>query len=414
MSTLFAHQREFIKQNPDKMSLIWSCGTGKSRAAVEWAKRGMGSVLIICPKALKRNWEREMKKWEADYKPHLVISKEEFRRYHKQIGAYQQVIVDEVHNGFLTPLFASQMSKALKDYLKTYEVPRVLLLTATPYTSSPWNIFNLGFYTGHKWNYKSYERTFFFKVPMGHRMVPMVKAGSEKKLATIVAKIANVVRIEDVMDVPEQNHCDPEYFSLTTEQRKAIVDNYDPQPIVRYTQQHEIENGVLLANEFRTGKFFPAYKNERILSLVEENPKVAIICRYNMQIDDLQHMIMKVVDPKDVYVIRGDVKDRDGVTQQAEKAERAVVIIQADCAEGYNLPSFGLCIFASMSYAYTKWEQMCGRFLRMDKPSPTTFIYLLTDGDSVDKAVYNAVKKKEDFKIELYARHMEERQKAAA
>jgi hypothetical protein len=40
----------------------------------------------------------------------------------------------------------------------------------------------------------------------------------------------------------------------------------------------------------------------------------------------------------------------------------------------------------------------------MDKPSRTTFLYLLTEGDSIDQAVYDAVKKKEDFKIELYAR----------
>jgi len=80
-------------------------------------------------------------------------------------------------------------------------------------------------------------------------------------------------------------------------------------------------------------------------------------------------------------------------------------LIQADCAEGYQLPSFGLCVFASQSYSYTKWEQICGRFLRMDKPSRTTFLYLLTEGDSIDQAVYDAVKKKEDFKIELYAKN---------
>ena len=78
------------------------------------------------------------------------------------------------------------------------------------------------------------------------------------------------------------------------------------------------------------------------------------------------------------------------------------MLIQADCAEGYQLPSFGVCVFVSMSYSYVKWVQLCGRFLRMDKPSRTTFIYLLTEGESIDQAVFDSVKNKKNFQIELY------------
>lgn len=57
-----------------------------------------------------------------------------------------------------------------------------------------------------------------------------------------------------------------------------------------------------------------------------------------------------------------------------------------------------------MSYSYVKYEQICGRFLRMDKPSKTTFIYLLADGDSIDKAVLRSVKLKEDFNLQVYGK----------
>lgn len=380
---------------------MWSCGTGKTRTACEWAKHGDGLALVICPKALQANWRREAQRWSA---PIYVMTKEEFRRDHKKLPKLNQIIVDEVHNGFLTPNWKSQMSKALKWYLKHYEVPRVLLLSATVYTSSPWNIYNLAWYTGHEWNYREFDNAFFNRVWMGNRQIPVVKAGSEKRLAEITRKIASVVDIHDVMDVPLQNHLDPEFFSLTKEQEKAIKDTYDPLPIVRYTYQHEIENGALIGNEFMAARTFKTDKNERILAIVEETPKVAIVCRYNAQIDALAGLL---ADYK-LMIIRGDVKDRDKVTLEAERADKAVVLIQADCAEGYQLPSFGLCVFASQSYSYTKWEQICGRFLRMDKPSRTTFMYLLTEGDSIDKAVYEAVKKKEDFKIELYAKKRSE------
>jgi superfamily II DNA or RNA helicase len=396
---LFKHQKEFLKANPDKTSLVWSCGTGKTRAAIEWAKKGE-FTLVICPKALKTNWGREWQKWGKS--PAYVLSKEEFRRDHKnlKIKGTPNVIVDEVHNGFLTPMFKSQMSKALRWYLKQHSVPRVLLLSATVYTSSPWNIFNLAFYTGHNWNWRAFKDAFFYDVRMGPRIIPMVKKGSEKKLAELTKQIASVVDIHECMDVPPQYHADPEYFSLTKEQTKAIKDNYDPTPIVRYTLQHEIENGVLLANEYRESQSFAYDKLERIKELIEENPKVAIVCRYNTQIDALQREI------PDALVIRGDVKDRDSVTLQAENSERCVVLIQADCAEGYQLPSFGLCIFVSQSYSYTKWKQLTGRFLRMDRPSRTTFIYLLTEGESIDQAVYDAIQKKEDFSLALYSKCM--------
>jgi len=402
---LYNHQKQFLTENPDKTTLVWSCGTGKTRAAIEWTHVDWsyaGEVLIICPKALKQNWRRESLRWAKAGLPSLtmILSKEEFRRDWKTLPKFRQVVVDEVHNGFLTPMFKSQMSKALRDYLKKHNVPRVLLLSATVYTSSPWNIYNLAVFTGHNWNWKRFKETFFYDVRMGPRLIPQVKKGSEAKLATLTKTIANVVDIHDVLDVPLQNHTEPEYFALSKEQITAIKDNYDPLPIVRYTAQHEIENGILLGNEFRDLYTFQCDKNERIAELCKENKKVAVVCRYNAQIDMLMDWVNEAGKP--VFVIRGDVTNRDEITLKAEQAEECVVLIQADCAEGYQLPSFGLCVFASMSYSYTKWEQICGRFLRMDKPSRTTFLYLLTEGDSIDQAVYDSVKKKEDFKIALY------------
>ena len=394
---LYKHQIEFLKQNPNKSALVWSCGTGKTRTALEWSKEYNSSALIICPKALKANWEREARKWNTKC---WVATKEEFRRGWKEYRKYEQVICDEVHNGFLTPNFKSQMSKALRDYIKKHQVPRVLLLSATVYTSSPWNIYQLAIILGHKWNWKSFNYTFFDQIRMGMRVIPQAKNGIEPKLAELTKKIASVVNIYDVLDVPLQQHCEPEYFSLTKEQERAIKDNYDPVPIVRYTQQHEIENGILLGNEFRELQTYETDKIERIRAICEENKKVAIICRYNAQIDSLREILQS--SGKQIMVIRGDVKDRDFITRTAEQSEECIVLIQADCAEGYELPSFPVCVFASMSYSYTKWEQICGRFLRMNKPSRTTFIYLLTEGESVDQGIYDAVKRKEDFKIQLF------------
>lgn len=398
---LFKHQKDFLAQKPNKTALVWSCGTGKTRAAIEWAKLNDTYTLIICPKALQANWRREVIHWGL--KNWCIATKEEFRRDHKKtditgLGHAEQIIVDEVHNGFLTPHFKSQMSKALRDYIKKHNVPRVLLLSATVYTSSPWNIYILATLLGQKWDWKLFNYKYFDQIRMGPRIIPVPKKGVEKEMAELTKKFASVVNIYDCMDVPLQNHLDPEYFALSERQKKAIKDNYDPQPIVRYTYQHEIENGILIGNEFKKSEAYEIDKNDRIKALCEENKKIAIVCRYNYQLEQLQFLLREFKP----YVIQGATTDRDALCLAAEAAEKAVVLIQADCAEGYQLPSFGLCVFASMSYSYVKWEQICGRFLRMDKPSRTTFMYLLTEDDSIDQSVYDAVKRKEDFKINLF------------
>ena len=379
----------------DKSALIWSCGTGKTLTALLWALPNQ-SLLIICPKSLKRNWEIETTSyrgrtksgtgiWQKDT---LILTKEEFKKASPTLDRFSQVIVDEVHLGFLTPNWKSQMSKALKKYLERHMIARVLLLSATPYSSSPWNVYNLAWLIGRHWPWQEFKFRFFIDVRMGPRIIPLPKKGCEVELARLVRNMADVVDINDVMDVPLQYHSTPEYFALNKEQKKLIVDAYDPLPIVRFTAEHQIE---------QIGD-----KNERIKSIVEENDKVALVCRYNAQID----ILAKLLKDYNPSIIRGDVKNRHEVCLAAESSSRAVVLIQADCAEGYQLPSFPLCVFVSQSYSYVKFEQICGRFLRMDKPSRTTFMYLLVEGDSIDKAVYNAVRRKENFMVELFKRNL--------
>lgn len=400
MTTLYKHQKDFLNLNPNKSSLVWSCGTGKTRTALEWSKLLLQNnipvtTLVICPKALKANWQREAKKWTLF--PVSILTKEEFRSNWQNIPVYHSVIVDEVHNGFLTPNFKSQMSKALKGYLKKHNVPRVLLLSATVYTSSPWNIYNLAYYTGHVWNYVTFKHKYFVDIRMGMRMIPVAKKGMEKQLAEDVKKIASVVDISECADIPEQTF-EVEEFELTKEQQKAIKNAYDPLPIVRFTKIHEIENGILIGNEFSEDIIFECDKNERILELVTENPKIIIVCRYNLQIDRLKNLLWQY----EPLVIRGDVKDRDSVVQEAEKREKCVVLIQSACSVGYELPSFPIMVFASMDYSWVNFTQICGRILRLNKLKKNLFIHLLSG--EMDKAIFDAIKNKENFDIELYAR----------
>lgn len=402
------HQDRLLRRNPDRCALLWDTGSGKTRAAVEWAALDGRPAIVICPKPLKANWAREISKW-ADPADFTVVSKEEFRRDARTLPAFAQVVVDECHVGFNTPMFGSQSSKALKWYLSSRAVPRVLLLTATPYSSSPWNVFNMLTYLGQAPGWREWRLRYFVDVRMGPRIVPQPRRSAPSEIAALIRRgtdVFDVVRISDVIaSVPEQAHAAPEEVAMTRTQRALLAEAYDPVPIVRYTRLHEVENGFLKVDDGERAEIRQAdcAKDARIAELCLESPKVAVVCRYNAQIDRLARALRGFAP----QVVRGGTPDRDAVVRAANAAESAVLIIQADCAEGYSLSSFPLCVFASMSYSYVKWRQMCGRFLRLDDPTRTLFAYLVSEGDSIDRAVYGAVMARQDFSIELFAKSIE-------
>lgn len=422
MTELYAHQQRFLERNPAKCLLCWSTGTGKTRTAIEWAQKNKEWALIIVPKALKQNWIRNRDFFQQNQIDQIgvvsmcIITKEEFRRDWRNLTKYNTVIVDEAHH---FSGMKSQMAKSLTSYIKGHGIERVLLLTATPYRSSPWDIYVAARHLGYQWNYYKFLDKFFWEVPMGRkimlangkmkqRMIMKVKPGMEDDVAELVARIGDVVRLEDCADIPEQTF-EMETFEMTEEQTKAYSETWDVNPAVRYVKRHQVESGVLKGDEYSEDKFFPSNKTERIVDLCTENKKIIIVCRYKLQIQMLKERLAELGRP--VYVISGDTtgEKRDEIVRGADSSKEAIVLIQAACSEGYELPSFPLMVFASMDFSYVNYKQMCGRILRLNKLKKNVYLHLVSG--AVDTAVYNAIMKKQDFNTAIYEREELERKR---
>jgi len=357
-------------------------------------------ALIICPKALKENWIRYVESYGAHY---FVMSKEEFRKGWESLPGFDAVIVDEAH------YFAgmkSQMTKALSGYMKKHAVTYRWLLTATPYLSTPWNIYTLSHHLGKTINWMDFKMRFFTDVRMGPRIVPVVKKDAALGLANVVAGIGDTVRLSECVDVPEQSFS-TEYFEMTFQQKRAKKEVEEPLPIVRFTKYHQIESGTLKGNKYEDGRIYKTDKNERILSLVQENDKIAIFCRYNLQIDAIERFLEEKKIKTRVYVIRGDVKDRQGVVDTINNSSRCIVLINTACSEGYELPSVGVIVYASLDFSYKNYVQSQGRFLRINALKKNAYIHLVTRG-GVDEDVLRAIEKKKDFDIAIYSKGMVE------
>jgi superfamily II DNA or RNA helicase len=399
-TTLFHHQQAFLDTHKNKCLLAWQTGTGKSLAAIEWAKLRGGSCIVVVPKALKEKWRRDVKKYHAESMSWDVMSKEEFRSMWDKLIKPTSIIWDEAH---AVSGINSLMAKNFYKFLKKHKLENILLLTATPYLSTPWNIYTLARHLGYNWNYMDFRQTFFQDRYIGRRVVPEVKEGIEPAIAALVAGIGDVVRLDECVDVPDQV-VESEMFKMTPAQEAAKKSVIDINPIVRFTKYHEIESGVLKDDGYGTDKFFDCDKLDRILEYCATSPKVAIVCRYNLQIDAIYKALGQTDLGQYTHIIRGETKHRDDIVQAVEQADRAIVIINAACCEGYQLPTVPLILFASLSFSYVHYKQMLGRFVRIDNLRKHVYIHLVTAG-GIDQDIYtNIVHEKQSFDLAIYAR----------
>lgn len=396
----YPHQQELLDLNPPKYLLAWGTGVGKTLTSIGLALRNCETCLVICPKALKENWIRETTGISTRF---LVLTKEEFKKEWLTLPPYDGVITDEAHYfaGFRNTRDQSQLHRALYGYLKKFEIEYVWLLTATPYLSTPMNIYALGRLLGKKWEYRKFKDHFFYDVTMGRRTVPMVRPGIEEDLKKIILELGDTVKLDEITDVPDQLF-ETEYLSLSDKQRKGIENIMESNFIVRFTQQHQIENGALKTDGYRGDKLFPNDKVARILDLATEHPKLAVFCRYSLQIEGLVQALRRQKNLKPIFVITGDTPHRDKVIQRAEAADEAIILINASCSEGYELPSFGVIVFASLSFSLKDYIQCQGRFLRINRLKKNVFIHLVSG--EIDTAVYECIMKKQDFHLEIYAK----------
>ena len=390
---LYKHQEEILNKNPKKHLLSWGCGSGKTITSIKLV--GYKDTLVICPKSLKEQWYNEMNKHaECSY---LILTKEEFKSKYKGLFKYKCIIVDEAHFffGMLGFRKKSLMLKALLEYIKDVNPERLYLLTATPYLSTPYNLYAACEILGTPPNFKKFKEHFFSMVNMGRRFpVPVVKKGIEGDIAKLVQRIGSTVSLEDCFDVPEQTF-KVEYFDLTAEQKKAIA-NLEDEGIARWTKTHQICGGTLKSDGYSENKVFKSEKMDRLMELVDQHKKLIIVCRYNHEIKSIKDRIKK-----ESFVINGLVKDRHEIIKLAESKKDCIMLIQASCSEGYELPSFPIMVFYSLDFSLKNHSQMIGRILRANKLKKNVYISLVVR-NSIDNDVYKCIQNKEDFNLAIY------------
>lgn len=396
---LYKHQEKIVALNPSKYLLAHSMGTGKTITSLALAKKNNVFTLVIAPKPVRFKWEKAM----ADMKVKGdIYTREEFKKLVNVIPGdlYKAIIVDEAHAHFAT--LKALGHKKLLWFIKKYNIQYIWLLTGTPYTSSVWSVYGLAKILGYDWNYFSFQERFFTHQWIGKRTIPVQRENIQDEVAELVEKIGGVVSLDDCVDVPDQI-IDIELFDFTKEQTKANekILTEESDPLVRTTKYHQIASGTLKGNEFVESEEFECTKNSRIIAYAENTKKLVVFSRYNLHLELLSREMTKKKIPHSI--INGKVKEKEEIIQYAEQQDRFVLLINASCSVGYEIPTFGLVIFASLSYSFVDYLQAMGRVLRINALKKNVYKIFITS-NSVDEAIWNSIQKKQSFSDAIFVK----------
>lgn len=403
MPTLRPHQQKIVNEAPDKYGLFLKMRVGKTATAIRLACTRTTSCLVIVPKSLKEQWEEEIIKWNNTNCEFYVITKETFRKLWQELPRYEAIIIDECHLGFAN--FKSQLHKAAMCYIRKHENRYIWGLSGTPYTSSCWSIYSLGILLGRPWKWYSWKTRYFNDIKMGHRLIPVQRKGIEEEISKIINMIGVTMSLSDISDQAQDEYV-KEYFDLNKEQKDAIKEAFDPLPIVRFTKAHQLESGTLKGDGYTESKKINCGKSDRLMEIIQETNKMAVVARYNLQLELYGQRIREIYPNKKVFLINGATKDKNQIIKEIEACDDCVVLINSMCSAGYSLASIDTMVFASMDFSFVNYTQMCNRIKNMDKNKSCIYIHLLTrstkDYKSVDCGVWDAVSNKRDFDIEIF------------
>lgn len=421
MSIIAKHQQDFRDTAKPYTGLWFGTGVGKTRTALYAVKECEGSILVVAPKTTvqKRQWQEEA--FKLGMKLPIVMSKEAFRRDAHLLPRYKALIIDEAHYHFgVTPNTrqrnrmiipkASQLYEATVKYIRTHKPDRFIPATATP-NKTPMAIWAAGQMLGFKWDFYEFRNFFYTRLPMPNEIyTPKRDPQTIARLATLTHKIGQVLRLEDIKDVPDQTYV-TELFDLTNKQKevlKTLPARFTDKNSLRL-KQHQVENGLLYEDVFVPGEKKVVRQVERIscekidyiLERALEFPKMVIFANYTEQVDAIAAALR--FQKYKVLIMDARTKDRKAVEKEAEESESAYIVAQSSVSSEWEFKSCPCMIFASLSNKALDKIQGMGRIQRYDCIKKNLYIDLVTSyPKSVDKRWHEVISSGQDFNWALY------------
>lgn len=364
-------QKKFLNEPNNHALLCAEAGTGKSHTAGEWVKQIGRDVrpVVFCPKQIVADWQTRTPNAMV-FTPQTILKAD-------LPSLPTAIIVDEA-DAFASPLFiASKRSKCaekLYQYIRQNPQAHVLLLTATPVRSTPWNLHTLLCYMGRYTPFKDWrDRYFYLDVkPYLPRPAYVPRPGWQKMMQEVIDKNATIALMRDMVDeLPAETY---ERINLKP---PTYEKNEEWEASKQFVEDHLLEQDS---------------KPSQIKAIAKGYRKVVVVAHYTAQINVLAK---ELGADRECFVLDGRTKDVAATIAAAEASSECYFIIQSSVGAGFEIPSFSCMVFASQSYSVRNYVQMKARIRRINALHPVIYYHLI--GGRCDNMIYSSILDGKDF-----------------
>lgn len=457
---------EFLLKNK-KCILADGMGMGKSRQAVIASmETRCPKILIICPASLKSTWKREIcvynepedvtiingSKWETNTRFTIVNYDilDNFYKIPTDIVYEDKIIEDgtkkkvpvmvKASNGKLvpktkksrvkdkikecleqSPLFlenfgcviideahklsnnTSTRYKVISDYLKKSRIPYVFLLTGTPLTNRPMNLYNILKLIDAEVtkDYQYYvERYCDGKTITLKTGKEITLSGGATNLEELKEKIKHVYirRLLSEMEDMVTKTIETRYYDLSDEQMQRYEELWTEYVNAQQEQGNDnsedyrqLVEGILVRQYL--AKEMIVNTTQLVDEKIEDGEKVIIICTFTEEINELKKYYRnKCV----VYDGKMSLKQKDKAESEFMNNPKIKVFIGQiiACSVGLTLTAAHTLVFNSYSWVAADNLQAQDRIYRLNQTEDVTCIYQLFN-DSISQNMFDKVMRKE-------------------
>lgn len=201
------------------------------------------------------------------------------------------------------------------------------------------------------------------------------------------------LKTEDVIDLPKQNFI-PVMVDKPKQYKELMKDSYTKIGDTEFIAMTSLTKR-LYARQIVSG--YNKHKLEAVKDLIAStNDRLIIFYNFNQEYQELRKICEAHNRP--ISTVNGMVKDLSAFESESD----AIALIQYQAgAMGLNLQIANKIIYFSLPERSELFEQSKKRIHRLGQKS-SCFYYLLMAKDSVDEAIYKALKQKRDFTDDLF------------